>query len=42
MNEQHDDLRAFLIELRRVLLLICDWIEKRYKLPPRKERGTGQ
>ena len=31
MSEQ-EDLREFLVVLRRALLMVCRWIEKRYAL----------
>lgn len=31
-NGEQDDLREFLIVLRRALLLVVDWIERRYGL----------
>jgi hypothetical protein len=36
---QGDDLRAFLLVVRRALLLIVDFIERRYDLPRWKPRG---
>lgn len=29
-----DDLRAFLVVVRRALLMVVDWIDGRYQLPP--------
>jgi len=29
---QHEELREFLIVVRRALLMVCAWIAKRYKL----------
>ncbi len=34
---QDDDLRAFLLVLRRALLMVCAWIEQRYGLNGRPE-----
>lgn len=30
--DRDDDLKAFLIVLRRALLMVCAWIEQRYGL----------
>lgn len=35
MAEQSDDLREFLLVLRRACLLLTDWIETRYDLKRR-------
>lgn len=34
MTEQHDDLREFLLILRRALLSITNYIERKYHLGP--------
>ena len=36
MTEKHDDLREFLLVLRRALLSITTYIEKRYGLTDRQ------
>jgi hypothetical protein len=35
--DHDDDLRAFLVVLRRALLMVCAWIEQRYGLNGRSE-----
>lgn len=37
----NDDLREFLLVLRRALLMIVSWIEQRYRLAPEPQYCDG-